>query len=51
MALAENNKWYSDRNAFLKREEMLDENRYVQASAAMLLDIQDLRSRAKSAVS
>jgi hypothetical protein len=47
MALAKQLNWYEDRNAFLKRDELLKEDRLIQASAATILKKEKLRQEAK----
>jgi hypothetical protein len=44
MALAAANKWYADRNAFLKSQELLAETNLLLATAAVLLDKQQMKA-------
>lgn len=51
MALAEDGRWYTDRNSFLKREELIKEERIIQATAATKLKIPALATRVQQIVS
>ena len=48
MALAQVNSWYSDRNAFLKREDLLNEEHLILASGKVQIEMNGLRAKAKS---
>ena len=51
MALAEDGRWYTDRNSFLKREELIKEERIIQATAATKLKIPALAARIQQIMS
>ena len=46
MGMASQLKWFFDRNAFLKSQDLLNQERILQASGQLLLKEKDLRQRA-----
>ncbi len=50
MALAKQENWFQDRNAFLKREDLLNEKNLLVAGAAVMLKKKQLALRAKKIV-
>lgn len=46
MELAKQKNWYTDRNSFLKRDELLDDERLIMVSGPLFLRRKDLRDQA-----
>jgi hypothetical protein len=47
MALAQASNWYSDRNAFLKRDDLLNEEHLLSASGDVLIEKPGLKAQAQ----
>ena len=48
MRLADKERWFSDRNSYLKRDELINETRITQATAAAELDIPEVAAQIAS---